>query len=223
MTTDRRHFIKRAAIAAATASGIGVSDALAQTGTAKPPVSPAGVASASSGAQGAAQPPPRALDPVLLRALADAILPEMLGDAGRLSAVGSFSTWLARYTPVAEEMHGYGDAEITYTPSDPAPGWNAQLSGLDLLARRKHRRSFARLGVPLRREVVRTQLARVSGARLPSDPLAASHVAVALLSHWAASSEATDLAYEARIMKGNCRVLAETSRTPLPLATRGEA
>ena len=223
VTTDRRNFIKRAAIAAATASGIGVSSALAQTGAATPPASPAGSASATSGAQGTAQPPPRALDPVLLRALGDAILPELLGDAGRLRAVGSFSTWLARYTPVAEEMHGYGDAEITYTPSDPAPGWNSQLAGLDLLARRKHRRGFARLGVPLRRDVVRTQLDRVSGARLPSNPLAASHVAIALLAHWAASSEATDLAYEARILKGNCRVLAETSRAPLPLATPGEA
>lgn len=210
MTTDRRDFIKRAAIAAATASGFGASDALAQ-----------GPAQRSPHALDPAL--PRALDPVLLRALGDAILPEMLGDVGRQRAIGAFSTWLAGYTPVAEEMHGYGDAEITYTPSDPAPGWSAQLSGLDLLARRKHRRGFARLGVPLRREVVRTQLARVSGARLPSNPLAAAHVAVALLAHWAATSEATDLAYEARIMKQNCRLLSETSRPPLPLAVTGEA
>ncbi len=223
VTTDRRDFIKRAAIVAATASGIGISDARAQTGAAKSPATPAAPASVSSGPQAATQSAPRTLDPVLLRALGDAILPEMLGDAGRLRAIGSFSTWLARYTPVVEEMHGYGDAEITYTPSDPAPGWNAQLSGLDLLARRKHRRGFVRLGVPLRREVVRTQLARVSGTRLPSSPLVAPHVAVALLAHWAASSEATDLAYEARIMKGNCRVLADTSRAPLPLASTGDA
>ena len=77
--------------------------------------------------------------------------------------------------------------------------------------------------MPLRREVVRTQLARVSGSRLPSNPLAAPHVAVALLSHWAASSEATDLAYEARIMKGQCRLLSETASPPLPLAVREHA
>ena len=223
MTTDRRDFIKRAAIAAATASGFGASDALAQGVAGRPPASAAGQMGAAPGTQGPAQQSPRALDPALLRALGDAILPEMLGDGGRQRAIGAFSTWLARYTPVAEEMHGYGDAEITYTPSDPAPGWSAQLSGLDLLARRKHRRSFARLGVPLRREVVRAQLARVSGARLPSNPLAATHVAVALLAHWAASSEATDLAYEARIMRQNCRLLSETSRPPLPLAVTGEA
>lgn len=214
MTTDRRDFIKRAALAAATASGLGAAEALAQGAATAPRT-----AHPQSGApQDAVQAAPRALDPLLLRALGDAILPEMLGEAGRANAIAAFATWLARYTPVAEEMHGYGDAEITYTPSDPAPGWNAQLAGLDLLARRTHRRGFARLGVPLRRAVVQTQLARVSTSRLPANPLAAPHVAVALLAHWAASSEATDLAYEARIMKGNCRLLSQTSRPPLPLA-----
>lgn len=222
MTTDRRDFIKRAALAAATASGLGATEALAQ-GAASTSRAPGTVTSQSGAPRSSAQTAPRALDPVLLRALGDAILPEMLGDAGRTSAIAAFATWLARYTPVAEEMHGYGDAEITYTPSDPAPGWNAQLAGLDLLARKKHRRGFARLGVPLRRSVVQTHLARVSTTRLPANPLSAPHVAVALLSHWAASSEATDLAYEARIMKGNCRLLSDTSRPPLPLAARGEA
>ncbi len=212
MRTDRRDFIKRAALAAAAASGLGATDAHAQ-----------GAATTQSRAPRPAAQAARALDPLLLRALGDAILPEMLGDAGRAQAIAAFATWLARYAPVTEEMHGYGDAEITYTPSDPAPGWNAQLAGLDLLARRKHRRGFARLSVPLRRAVIQTQLARVSVSRLPTNPLAAPHVAVALLAHWAASSAATDLAYGARIMKGNCRLLSQTSRPPLPLANTGEA
>jgi hypothetical protein len=211
VTTDRRDFLKRAALAAASASTISATETIAQQ-SAQPP---------RSGTP--QQTPPRALDPLLLRALGDAILPEMLGDAGRAKAIAAFATWLARYTPVAEEMHGYGYAEITYTPSDPAPGWNAQLAGLDLLARRKHRRGFARLGVPLRRAVIETQLARFTVSRLPANPLTAPHVAVALLAHWAASSEATDLAYQARIMKGNCRLLSETSRPPLPLAAPGSS
>jgi len=221
VTTDRRDFIRRAALAAAAASGIDATEALAQAGGRAPSPATGGTVAA-----GSVRPAPvgaRALDPVLLRALGEAILPEMLGEAGRVSAVAAFATWLARYTPVAEEMHGYGDAEITFTPSDPAPGWNAQLAGLDLLARRKHRRGFARLGVPLRRTIVATQVGRAGGSRLPSNPLAAPHVAVALLAHWAASSEATDLAYGARIMKGACRLLSETSRPPLPLAAAGEA
>ena len=222
VTTDRRAFIKRAALAAASASAIGATNAIAQGAAATGPAVPPGQARASAATQDPARPSPRALDPALLGALGDAILPELLGGPGRLRAVGAFSTWLAQYSPVAEEMNGYGEAEITYTPSDPAPGWNAQLDGLDLLARRKPRRGFARLSVPLRREIVRTQLARVSGTRLPSNPLAAPHVAIALLAHWAASSDATDLAYEARIMKEHCRVLGDTSRAPLPLAPTGE-
>jgi hypothetical protein len=52
---------------------------------------------------------------------------------------------------------------------------------------------------------------------LPSSPLGADHVAVALLAHWAATSEAQDLAYGARIGAGQCRSLAETARRPLPI------
>jgi len=47
-------------------------------------------------------------------------------------------------------------------------------------------------------------------------------LAVALMAHWAASSEASDLAYGARIVKGNCRPLADTARRPLPLGAGGE-
>lgn len=193
--TDRREFLKRAALTAASAA-------------VAPRVQP---------------PSGRALDTALLAAVGEAVLPESLGADGRTRAVASFTRWLAQYAPVAEQMHGYGDAEITYTPSDPAPGWNAQLAGLDLLARRTHRRSFARLGVPLRRAVLSMQIGRGGGTRLPSDPLAAAHIAVALMAHWAASSGAVDLAYQARITKGNCRVLGETSRPPLPLAGAGDA
>ncbi len=217
-SNDRRDFIKRAAIAAAAATGLEAvagpltGDLLAQAGQGAEPAR-----------QGVARPsnPARAFDPALLAALGDAVLPESLGAAGRARAVTAFVRWIDRYEPVAEEMHGYGYAEIRYTPSDPAPGWMAQLAGLDLLARRVHRRSFARLGVPLRRAVVERALARVPAARLPSNPLTAPHVVIALLAHWAASSEATDLAYGARIMKGNCRVLAATARRPLPLSPEG--
>lgn len=208
VTTDRRDFLKQAALTAVSATGVGASDVLAQ-GTGTPAQGRAPVPTRA---------PSRALDPALLRALGDAILPELLGADGRARVVTAFATWLAGYVPVAEEMHGYGYAELTYTPSDPAPGWNAQLAGLDLLARRQHRRGFARLTVPLRRAVVSTQVGRSGGSVLPGDPLAANHVAVALLAFWARTSEAKDLAYEARIMAGNCRTLADTARAPLPLA-----
>jgi hypothetical protein len=140
-----------------------------------------------------------------------------LGAAGRTKAVRAFNAWVAAYQPVAEEMHGYGDAEITYTPADPAPGWNAQLEALDLLSRRKFRRGFATIDMTKRRDLLAAQIGR-AGARLPSNPLQAAHVAVALMAHWADSSEATDFVYGAQIGKGECRILAQTSRKPLPLA-----
>jgi hypothetical protein len=198
MPSSRRTFLKQAAIATAAAA-----------------------ASGRSNVAHAAQPPARALDPTLLAALGNIVLPESLGAAGRARAIHSFTQWLAGYKPVSEEMHGYGNQEITYTAADPAPGWNAQLEGIELLARRKHARGFAALDLATRRELVRSQLARQRGATLPSNPLAAPHVAISLLTHWANSSEATDLVYGVRIAKGNCRQLAESPRKPLPLAGPG--
>jgi hypothetical protein len=195
VTSDRRTFLKQAALAAAGAT-------------------------AAPGLARAAEPAPqagRALDAPLLSALGHALLPEALGANGRNYAVSAFASWIAAYRPVTEEMHGYGDAEITYTPADPAPGWNAQLQALELLARRKHRRGFSELDTGARRGLVAAQLARVRGGQLPSNPLAAPHVAVALLAHWAATGGATDLAYGAHIAKGSCRPLADSPRKPLPL------
>jgi hypothetical protein len=157
----------------------------------------------------------------MLAALGEAVLPESLGAAGRGRAIAAFTAWLAAYTPVAEEMHGYGYAELTYTRADPAPGWRAQLQALDLLARRIRKRSFAQLDLAGRRVVLDAALRGGANGTLPSSPLRAEHVAVALLAHWAATSEAQDLAYGARIGAGQCRSLADTSRRPLPIA--GEA
>jgi TAT (twin-arginine translocation) pathway-exported protein len=198
MTTDRRSFLKSAtALTAAAAIPV---QSLAAVEQRQQPV-----------------PPPRALNATLLAALGDTVLPESLGAAGRATAVREFNRWITEYSPVAEEMHGYGDAEITYTPADPAPGWNAQLEALDLLARRTKRRGFAALPIAARRDIVRRQLASVRGASLSSNPLNATHVAVALLSHWASSYAAHDLAYNSRIIRGECRGLAGVTRKPLPL------
>src|SRR5688572_26781747 len=100
----------------------------------------------------------RTLDLALLAALADTVLPESLGAPARARTVREFTAWIAAYTPVAEEMHGYGDAEITYTPADPAPNWSAQLEALDLYARQTRRKGFVALPVSDRRDVVRRQL-----------------------------------------------------------------
>ena len=199
-TTDRRTFLSQAAASMAAFSVAGDLGA-------RPPQGPAAAA--------------RALDVTLLAALGETVLPQSLGAAGRMRAVRAFREWIAGYVPVSEEMHGYGYAEIRYTVADPAPGWSAQLQGLDLLAKRQLGAGLAALGAAKRDAFVRAQLARVRGDRLPADPLSAQHVAVALLAHWAASSDAIDLAYGVRIGKDNCRSLADSPRKPLPLAPGG--
>jgi hypothetical protein len=197
MSENRRAFLKRTALAAA-----------ASTLPAAVSATPAGAASA----------PPTAFDAGLLSALGDAVLPESLGAPSRAHAVRDFAAWAAAYRPVSEEMHGYGDQEITYTAADPSPGWRSQLAALELLARRKHRKGFATITVEQRRALVRPQLPRGRGLRLSSNIVSAPHIAIALLAHWAASSAATDLAYGVVINKDQCRVLADAPRRPLPLA-----
>ncbi len=200
MSSNRRAFLKAAA--ALTAAAALPAQVLAETPT--------------------QQTSRTSLDPALLAALADVVLPESIGAPARARTVRDFTAWIAAYTPVAEEMHGYGDAEITYTPADPAPNWNAQLQALDLYARQTRRRGFVALPLSDRRGVVRRQLASVRGGALPSNPLSAPHVAVALLAYWATSPGAHDAAYVARIMRGECRGIGGVTRQPLPLAPGGD-
>lgn len=206
MTSDRRTFLSQAAasVAAFTVAG-DLSHAPQQAPQ-------QGQATAS-----------RALDAPLIAALGEAILPESLGAAGRAHAVRAFREWIAAYVPVSEEMHGYGYAEITYTAADPAPGWNAQLQAMDLLAKKQFGAGFAALKPEKRDTLVRAQLAGARNGRLPANPLTAPHVATALLAHWAASSDAIDFAYGVRIGKDNCKTLADSPRKPLPLASGGKS
>jgi hypothetical protein len=72
---------------------------------------------------------PRAtgFDAPLLESLGATVLPASLGIAGRSAAAAAFVSWCEGYEPVAEEMHGYGYADIRYLPADPVPAWRAQL------------------------------------------------------------------------------------------------
>ena len=72
-------------------------------------------------------------DRTLLDALASTVLPASLGAAGVRAATDRFVAWADGYDPVAEEMHGYGYADVRYLPADPAPAWRAQLDALDAL------------------------------------------------------------------------------------------
>ena len=156
------------------------------------------------------------LDRLTLDALGDVMLPTSLGVEGRIAAVSGFLAWLDGYDPVAEEMHGYGYADVRYLPPDPAPGWRAQLEGLNILARKMKQKAFAQLDVPARKSVLAAALADTPGDRLPA-PLGAPHIAVALVSHWASGPAAWDLALGAQVARGTCRVLDGVQAKPLAI------
>jgi len=205
-SADRRSFLKVAGALAATAA---VSGCTLET---RVPGSASGSASDRSPA------PERVtgFDQGLLAALGGAVLPAELGAQGQQAAVRKFIAWADGYDPVAEEMHGYGYSDVRYLPADPSPAWRAQLGALDLLARRSRQQPFSQLPVDARRELLTIALNGVPGDRLP-DPLSAPHIALALMSHWASSGDAWDLALGAKVQAGNCRVLGDANAKPLPI------
>ena len=165
----------------------------------------------------ATEPQPNAMP---LSALAAAVLPAELGSAGTARAVANFQRWMDGYRPGAEVNHGYGTGRIERLEADPRPQWRSQLAALDADARRAGGRSFGALTIEQRQAIVRAALAGERGETLPA-PLAARHVAVALLAHFYESPEANDLCYEAQIGRQQCRPLAAQGQRPVPLSRRG--
>ena len=155
----------------------------------------------------------------LLSALAGAVLPAELGAAGVTRAAGDFQRWMDGYRPGAEANHGYGTGRIERLTADPRAQWRSQLAALEADARRAGSQAFASLPVERRKAIVRTALAGERGEALPS-PLAARHVALALLAHFYDSPAANDLCYDAQIARQQCRPLAVQGEQPVAL-TRG--
>ena len=161
---------------------------------------------------------PTALQPnaTTLAALGTAVLPSELGPDGVARAVADFQRWMDAYRPGAEANHGYGTGKIETVGADPRPRWTSQLAALDADARRSAGQSFATLTREQRQALVRASLAGERGESLPS-PLAARHVAIALLAHFYESPAATDLCYDARIGRQQCRPLAVQWQEPVSL------
>jgi hypothetical protein len=153
------------------------------------------------------------LDGETLDAVAEAVLPSELGPDGMRRAVLGFRQWLAAYQPAAELNHGYGTAELDYTPAHPGPGWTAQLEALDLEAIERHGTPFARLDRDARVRMIRAAIERDRADRL-GDPVEARHVAVGLLAHFYGSPEAANLCYRAAINPYQCRPLATAGDKP---------
>ena len=131
-------------------------------------------------------------------------------------AVRGFERWAAAYEPVPELNHGYGTSEIRYGPADPVPGWAAQLQALDLEASKRTGSGFAALDRPAAEALLRRHIGD-PGSNMPS-PLGADHVAVALLSWWLSTPDATDRCYGVRISPETCRGIDIAPREPEALS-----
>jgi hypothetical protein len=162
------------------------------------------------------------LDTATVTRLAEAVLPGELGDAGFARVSRAFTEWVAAYRPGAELVHPYGSTEIRQTGASPASRWREQLAALDRDARATHQRGFNALTRDQRRALVTSALGSDRTNRMP-DPLAASHVALALVAWYFATPEANDLCYKSRIGRNSCRPLVNAPRQPLPLANQGRS
>ena len=127
--------------------------------------------------------------------------------------------WIDGYQPGAEANHGYGTGKIERLTADPRPQWRTQLTAFDADARRNGAQSFAALPRDGRQALVRTALAAERGDSLPA-PLAASHIALALLGYFYDSPAATDLCYEVQIGRQRCRPLPAQRQQPVALTRR---
>jgi hypothetical protein len=207
--TSRRSFLKTAGALTAGVAAVGT----AATGCAVKDPTASNATGQDNGAERV-----RGFDRVLLDAVATAVLPAALGAPGIRTATDAFVAWADGYEPVAEEMHGYGYAEVRYLPADPSPAWRAQLTALDLLAHKHGTEGFATLPMAQRQELLRAVLRDQRGDRLPA-PLDANHIAIALLAHWSSGPDAWDTALGARVSPGICRTLGDATRKPLPVTT----
>ena len=118
-----------------------------------------------------------------------------------------------------------GESRIRHRTHRATPGRSASAVAA-AACRTRHGRStrsgasFAALSRERRQALVRTALAGERGDALPN-PLAARHVALALLAHFYDSPAATDLCYDAQIGRQQCRPLAAQRQQPVALGRRG--
>jgi hypothetical protein len=154
-------------------------------------------------------------DPATLDALAEVVLPSVLGKAGVRRAAAAFREWGAGYRENAELNHGYGTSRLRSSGPTPLTRWTQQLDALDSAARAAHHKPFRDLSSSDRVVLVRAAL---EGQRMDRMPAVgdATHVAIALLAHFYDSAPATDLCYQAQIGRSTCRKLADSSGKPLP-------
>src|SRR6476660_8548749 len=94
------------------------------------------------------------LDVTMLQAVADAVLPESLGESGRRRVVADFQRWLSQYRAGADTDHGYGTTRVRATRPSPSTRYSGHLTALDKAARESaYAAPFVALTIDARRAV----------------------------------------------------------------------
>jgi hypothetical protein len=147
-----------------------------------------------------------------MKALADAVLPQTIGEAGRQRALTQFMTWVREYRADADGDHGYGETRVRRLPPSPALKYPAQLDDLD----RRAGGTFAAGSLADRQKAVTDAIAAANIRDFPGRPNG-GHVATDLMAHYFNGPGANDLAYGRAIGRGACRDLAGSEQRPSPL------
>jgi hypothetical protein len=151
-----------------------------------------------------------------MRALADAVLPQAIGEAGRQRALTHFMAWLRDYRADADGDHGYGQTRVRRLPPSPALKYPAQLDDLD----RRAGGTFASQPLVERQRVVTAAITAADIRDFPGRPNG-GHVATDLMAHYFNGPGANDLAYGRVIGRGACRDLDGSDQRPTALPTGG--
>lgn len=150
-----------------------------------------------------------------LSGIAEVVLPTALTPADRDGVVRRFVAWHDNYKAGADMGHGYGNSTLR-APSGPAVvgRYAGQFTQLDDAAKAAGARVFALAPLAARRTIVESALGTLN--RLPQRPTGANLVAD-FTGFYFNSSAATDLAYNAQILRDQCRGLDGSDRAPAAL------
>ena len=144
-----------------------------------------------------------------LKELAATVLPESLGRKHSDEIAQQFIRWVREYRVGVAMQPGYGFTRIRYKPESPAPKY---LTQLDELAKD----ALIPKDLATRREKITALLQTAGVKEMPNIP-DGGHIASDLMTFWFHSTEAHDLAYEAKIGKDDCRGLKDSGKEPAPL------
>jgi len=154
---------------------------------------------------------------LVLRDIADTVLPSAIGRKGQDEAVDQFLRWVREYKEGVPLSHGYGEPRLVKSGPSPTPAYSKQLLALQQAAQARGGR-FGTLSLPIRRELLDTAFKAAEVRNLPGRP-EGKHVIADLMAHYFRSSDANDLCYNARIGRNTYRAIRVTTVKPQPLQT----